>query len=160
MLSPQDIVEESELGRDDLLPNIYYLHDRGYVELLRSYDPPLFSAARITAEGIDLVENRFEFNLRYPPAPGEAEDSVAEAPTLIEKLVEEAEFAPLDGEARKCLLRDVQVLRDEVARPVERWRPKVVRDVISWMEAPFREPGGVLPSLARLKAILEEELKR
>ena len=158
MLGPQEILEDGTLPRDRLAANAHYLHDRGLVELMMGYNPPLFAAARITADGIDLVENRFEFNLLFPPAPGEQEEATAHVPVLVERLVEEAEFAPLDGEARKCLLRDVQYLREELSRPVARWRTEVVETVLGWMAAHFDDPDEMLPSLGRLReAIVQQQ---
>lgn len=156
MLSPEDLMEESLLGREELLPNVYYLHDRQLVEVMIGYNPPMFAAARITAKGIDLVENGYEFNLLFPEQPGQQEADTADIPVLVERLVEEADFAALDGEARKCLLRDVQYLREELARPAARWRREVIYAVLYWLEQWFDEPEQVLPSLPRLRAALAD----
>src|SRR5262249_51218637 len=118
---------------------------------------PWFAAVRITAKGIDLVENRFEFNLQYPPAPGDIEATFAGVPSLMERLVQEADFAPLDGEERKCLLRDVMYLRDELARPAARWRAAVIDTMLSWIEGYFEDPNGTLPVLAELKDAIKNQ---
>lgn len=157
MLTPEDFLEEGAVDRDSLPPAIQYLADRGYVELMRSYNPPMFAAARITADGIDLVENTFEFNLRFPPAPGEIEEGYADVPLLVEKLLEEAEFAPLDGEARACLLRDVLYLRDELARPAERWRRHVIETIFEWIGKQVGDPAEHLPTLAPLKEATQHQ---
>ncbi|MBI5093245.1 MAG: hypothetical protein HZB26_12500 [Candidatus Hydrogenedentes bacterium] len=151
MLTPEDLLEDGSVQRGDLLCNAFYLHDRGLVELMIGYNPPMFAAARITYKGIDLVENPFEFNLQFPPAPDEAEQAMAEVPFLLERLVQEADFSALDGELRRCLLRDVQYLRDELLRPVERWRKPVAKTVIGWIEGYFDVPREALPSLFELK---------
>ncbi len=151
MLTPEDFLEDGALHREDLAANMHYLHDRNLVELMMGYNPPMFAAARITADGIDLVENRFEFNLRFPPEPGEEEEDMADLPRLMEQLTAEADFSPLDGEARASLLRDVQFLRDEVARPVHRWRMPVIETVLGWIAANFAHPDETLPSLPRIR---------
>lgn len=151
MLAPEDVLEDGTVRRDDLLANIHYLADRGLVELMIGYNPPMFAAARITADGIDLVEDRFEFNLRFPPVLGELEEATARVPLLMERLVSEADFSALDGEKRKALLRDVQYLRDELSRPAERWRIDVVETVCSWIEDYFDGTGETLPSLPDLR---------
>jgi hypothetical protein len=156
MLSPEDFLADGTIAREDLVPNAHYLSDRALLELMIGYSPPIFAAARITADGIDLVENRFEFNLRFPAEPGEMEEEMAGLPLLVERLVEEADFSPLDGEARLALLRDVQYLRDELARPVVRWRHMVIQTVLDWIAAHFADPDAVLPSLPRIKALLSE----
>ena len=156
MLSPEDFLEHGRVTRKDLVANIHYLHDRHLVELMIGYSPPMFAAARITADGIDLVENRFEFNLRFPPEPGAEEVARAGLPLLIERLVEEADFAPLDGEARTNLLRDVEYLRDEIARPAHRWRRHVIEAVLDWIEGSETEPGETLPSLGEIRRAIAE----
>lgn len=153
MLTPGDFLDGGTLTTRDLAANMHYLRDRGLVELLLGYNPPLFSGARITADGIDLVENDFEFNLRFPAAPGEEEEATAELPRLLEQLVVEADYAPLDGEARKRLLRDVQYLRDEIARPAERRRKEVIATVLDWIAADFDDPGEALPSLSEIRRL-------
>lgn len=153
MLNPEELVAAG-VEQDALLFNMHYLADRGLVELMRSYYPPYFSSARLTAAGVDLVEHRYAFDLQFPPAPEEDAAGLAEIPYLVERLLEEADLSPLDGEARKCLLRDVQYLRDEVARPVLRWRHEVIRSVLGWIEAAL--PGEeTLPSLPGLRRSLE-----
>ena len=159
MLSPEDILAHGTVERADLVANMHYLSDRGLVELLTGYNPPLFAAARITADGIDIVENRYEFNLRFPPEPGQEEKDRAEIPVLVEQLLEEAEFSPVDGEERHALIRDIQFLRDEIARPAPRWRTQVIRTVLDWIEGHIRhcdEPlDAVLPTLSALRAALD-----
>lgn len=152
MLSPEDFYGPDGVTREELIANIHYLADRKLVELMIGYYPPLFAAARITANGIDLVENRFLFNLRFPPEPGKLEEAYADIPLLVEQLVEEAEFATLDGEARYALLRDVQFLRDEIARPAHRWRRGVISTVLGWISASVEKPDEELPAA---KAIVE-----
>ena len=155
MLSPDVLMEDGTITREDLVPNAYYLNDRGLVELMIGYNPPMFAAARITANGIDLVENQYEFNLRFPGDLQEMEQTLSELPLLVERLVEEADLSPLDGEARKSLLRDVQYLRDEFARPVHRWRHEVIDAVLGWMAEPFENVDEVLPSLTRIRRVLD-----
>lgn len=159
MLSPQDIMEGGTLTREDLLSSAYYLSDRQLIEMMIGYNPPMFAAARITAKGIDLVENHYEFNLLFPPEAGETSSEVVELPILMERLVEEADFSALDGEARKCLLRDVQYLRDELSRPESRWRLNVIASLIEWIGGPFQGQHEALPSLSRIKELLDSKLR-
>lgn len=151
MLSPEEVMEAAGVSRDELVGNIYYLHDRGLVELMTGYAPPLFAAARITADGVDLVENRFELDRRFPPALDELEVEAAALPHLLERLVWEADFVALDGEARRALQRDLQFIRDELARPAHHWRPHVLTTVLDWIEGWFDEPDEHLPSFGAFK---------
>ncbi len=156
VLMPEDFLHHESVDRDALVANMHYLHDRGLVELKMGYQPPLFASARITADGIDLVENEFEFELRFPAELGAAELTVVSVPYIVERMVEEAELSPLDGEARRALLRDVQYLRDELARPVNRWRTHVIEAVVAWLEVHSRDAGEGLASLESLRAALAD----
>jgi hypothetical protein len=155
MLTPDDLTADGTLVREDLVASAYYLYDRQFIELMIGYNPPMFAAARITPNGIDLVEDQFAFNLRFPAEPGDLDAEMADVPLLVERLVEEADFAPLDGEARLALLRDVQYLRDELSRPAHRWRKDVIRTVMDWIAHEVDQPESTLPSLGRLRERLE-----
>jgi hypothetical protein len=157
MLAPEDFVQGGGLTREDLGANIHYLADRHLVELMLGYHPPLFNSARITPNGIDLVENRFEFDLRYPPELSELEHSMAALPHLLEDLLVQAELSPLDGDDRRTLLRDVQYLRDEVARPAERWRHEVIVAVLDWIGLAVDDAASVLPALGGIRRLLMDE---
>lgn len=162
MLSPEDLLADGTIPREGLVPNAHYLNDRSLIELMYGYHPPYFAAARITANGIDLVENEFEFNLRFPPEFNTEETATADIPTLMERLVAEADFSSLDGEARHCLLRDIQFLRDEFARPARRWRKEVILTVLGWIAAHAAKSAALsgepdeLPSLKSLRVRTDE----
>lgn len=151
MLGPEEFLEEGGFTRGELVPNIHYLADRHLVEMMLGYRPPMFSGVRITPAGIDLVEDEYRFNLQFPPSPDELEAAHARVPLLVERLVAEVDLCPLDGETRKCMLRDVQYLRDEIARPAARWRRNVIHAVLDWLEAPVKEAGETLPSLPEIR---------
>jgi len=151
---PDELLEDGSIPRDALFVNACYLHDAGLIEVKHGYVPNMFDACRIAPAGIDLVESRVEFDLRFPPHPDTIEEHASRVPSLMERIVEEAEFAPLDGEARRCLLRDVHYLREEVVRPVERWRREVIWTVIEWLEGWFDHPEKAFPTMGDLKAAL------
>lgn len=154
MPAPADLLEDGTITREELVANAHYLNDRGLIELMMGYSPPMFVAARITAKGIDLVENHFEFNLLFPGEPGPLEDAVADVPVLLERLIEEVDYVELDGEARRALLRDAQYLREEIARPVTRWRPEVIGTVMEWIVQYFDDADAALPTLPVLRSRL------
>lgn len=156
VLGPEDFLELDGIDRDALIGNMYYLGDRGLVELKMGYQPPLFASARITADGIDLVENETEFEMRFPSELNADELILVSVPYIVERLVEEAELTPLDGEARRALLRDIQYLRDEIARPANRWRTEVIEKVIGWIHDDTGDSGEGLASLDSLRAALAE----
>ncbi|HPJ99114.1 MAG TPA: hypothetical protein PKW60_06480 [Candidatus Hydrogenedentes bacterium] len=153
-LTPSELLDNTTVDRENLIPNIHYLHDRGLVELMMGFSAPMFDGARITANGIDLVENTAEFGLRFPRQLDDEEALSAEVPILMERLVEEAELSALDGEARRALLRDIQYLRDELARPLHRWRLPVIAAVLDWIDGHFTSSDECLPSFERFRTLI------
>lgn len=161
MVEPERLLPAVSGDRRDLMFNMHYLADRGLVEMMLGYRPPLFSGARITANGIDLVENRIVFDAKYPPLPDQCEAERADLPLLLAQLADEAEFCAVDGEVRRALLRDVAYLQDEAARPAARWRAGVMMAVLEGISGMLPETGdgAALPSLEaagrRIRGILE-----
>jgi hypothetical protein len=123
------------------------------------YNPPSFAATRIAPLGIDLYEDVSEFNKLFPP------DLVTEAPTtarvisVVLKLSKEAEQSGLEGQAREWLQNDIQLLREELARPEDYWRADYILARLQWLDGFFMHEENVpLPSLETLKTILHEKL--
>jgi hypothetical protein len=154
MLTPNEILAHNTVTKVELIQNIFYLSDRKLVELMLGYNPPTFDAVRITVDGIDLVEDTFEFDLRFPPDPADLEEALGRVPILLEQLVAEADYTPIDGEERRRLLRDVQFLRDEIARPTDRWRKHVIDALLDWIQADVNDAEKYLPSATEIRAIL------
>ncbi len=162
MLGPEDFLGTELVDKRQLATNIHYLYDKELVELITGYNPPLFVATRITPKGIDLVENRREFDLLFPAYPAGIEEETAELLETMEQLVVEADLTPLEGDTRKCLLRDIQYLRDEFARPAQRWRRNVIEQVIQWIEESLGnlDRNEVMPSLDVMKELYRKLLFR
>lgn len=158
-LEPEVFLDQ-EIGREDLLPNMHYLHDRGLVEMMTGYASPMFTGVRIRPAGIDLVENPFVFDREFPPAPGSPDMGPAELPRLLEALIEEADLCALEGGARKALIRDLLYLRDEAGRPASEWRPRVMTAALDWVEEAAAADPGALPSLPALRAVLDDAAQR
>lgn len=152
-LPPEDLLEKTDLSKEDLAFNCHYLADRGLIELVLGYSPPLFSLARIRPLGIDLVENPFALNREFPPAMDHHEAQAAQLPVLLEKLVAEVDLAHVCGVERARMLRDVQYLRDEIAQRPSAWRMELVNRVSDWIEA-GTDDVNALPSLVELKSLV------
>lgn len=160
MFTPKEIMDDGTIAREDLPSNAFYLHERGYIELMVGYEPPLFAAARISPDGIELVEDEERFNQLFPAeSDGVDEDSEAVMGAMM-TLAKEAEDSGLAGIHRDWLLRDVTSLRDELRRPVSSWRGGVLREVLKWIEDYFEGDVDLrLPSMEKLKGLLNEKLK-
>ncbi len=62
---PRELLLLAIYNSKGLESNIVYLEEKGYVELKKALDTQ-FISSRITAKGIDLIENESEFNNKFP----------------------------------------------------------------------------------------------
>ena len=156
MVEPALFLADGTLEKHSLLVNMHYLSDRGLVELMLGYDHSSFAAVRITAKGIDLVENQFELDHQFPPHPDAAEQGAADLPMLIELVQAEADLCDLDGVARRALFDDIAYLRSEIARPAAAWRLHVIQAVLGWMAQTVADCDSPPPTLPVLTGRIAE----
>jgi hypothetical protein len=158
MMTPSDIADASKLRMDQLAASCHYLHDRSYIELMMGYNPPLFAAARIAPEGIDLYEDRKRFELLFSDVPAVRADLTAQVIPLMTALAREAETSALEGLRRDWLLADVTRLRDLLRRPQETWDYEQIHDALQWLagQSSAELP---LPALELLKEVLSRPRK-
>lgn len=155
MLSPQDMVEHGSLETAHLSANCHYLHDRSLIELLVGYNPPLFAAARIAPQGIDLYEDVSTFDKTFPISIEEREAHFPNVIPLMMQLAREAEDSNIEGIKREWLLRDLGHLREELRKPVEEWQAAAILNDLEWLEGVLGDSEGVrVPSFAGLQAML------
>lgn len=148
MVEPEAFQEDPNIAWESLVPNMHYLTDRKLVEMMMGYQPPMFTSVRITPAGVDLVENRFEFDRQFPKR-GLEQNELGAVPMLLERLVEEGDFVPVDGVARRQILGDILYLREELSRPVSRWRGELVEAIMNAIEGTAGDH--TFPALAKLR---------
>lgn len=155
MVEPVELLEDIGTDKDLLAFNMHYLADHGWVELLRGYAPPLFTAARITATGIDLVENPARFNrMLPPPSSGQADSPEGALPVVVDLLCEEALYAQVDAEYRESIDLDLAHLRHELARPPERRCSELISALLEALTAIRGIDPQALPSLDVLRDLI------
>ena len=155
MLSPYDIADYGTVVLEELTPNCHYLHDRSLIELMMGYNPPMFDAARIAPQGIELYENILEFDKVFPRDPSEGRLRAPNVIPLMIQVAREAEASSLDGVRREWLLRDLSHLREELRRPEDEWRAETILRDLKWLEGIMdTNEGEELPSLEKLKSML------
>jgi hypothetical protein len=155
MLTPDDFLDTEKLTRESLAANSHYLHDRGYIELLVGYKPPLFAAARISPAGIDLVEDQNKFaEVLGHDAP--VLDTVStNAPRLVLQIAEEVEASGLSSVRKRWLLDDLRLLHDELRRPPKFRREAVAHECLRTIPDYFDEDvAAILPSFPKLQDYL------
>ncbi|MCH7958855.1 MAG: hypothetical protein IID08_01915 [Candidatus Hydrogenedentes bacterium] len=156
MLTPEDILGDESIERKILATSAIYLHERGLIELAIGYAPPLFTSAKISPDGVDLVENEDSFRREFSDTSAADGESNREATLLMVSLAKEAELSPLQGLQREWLYRDLTHLRDELRRPVDTWRQEVILRSIGWIRGYFDgDCDRYLASLSRLENFLD-----
>lgn len=137
MVSAEELIERTGIPREVLPPNAFYLHDRGLVEMMVGYTPPLFAGIRISPRGIDLVEDRAKFDIEFPElAVAEFETRAVLMPLLM-RVVDEIEASAMNGARRAWLLQDVARLRDELRQPRDAWRGEHIRTLFEGFDDYF-----------------------
>ncbi len=69
-ITPKELIEIIGVDLETLHFNAVYLEEKGYLELQKPLDGTLFVGARITAEGIDLIEDIDKFNAIFSTRKG------------------------------------------------------------------------------------------
>lgn len=151
MLTPEEMLEDDGLTRQTLAANSHYLHDRGYIELLTGYNPPLFAAARIAPMGIDLIEDRELFReILGQDAP--VVDAVSvEGPRMVLRVADEVAESGLSPVRQQWLLSDLRRLRDEFRKEPQERREDIIRATLESVAEYFDDdPAVALPSFGAL----------
>ncbi|HIE05231.1 MAG TPA: hypothetical protein EYP58_00355 [bacterium (Candidatus Stahlbacteria)] len=92
--------------------NMIYLEEKGYVELQKPREGDVFISARITARGIDLIEDDFEFDLRLKKAETKEEED--DALSALDQLKRDVEKSKPRSLSKDDLLAELEELRIEL----------------------------------------------
>jgi hypothetical protein len=65
-ITPAEFKESLGINTNELNYNMIYLEGKGFVELQKPLEGNVFVGARITSQGIDLVEDEYRFNITFP----------------------------------------------------------------------------------------------
>jgi hypothetical protein len=151
MLTPEEMLEDDGLTRQTLATNSHYLHDRGYIEMLTGYNPPLFAAARISPQGIDLIENAERFRELFGQDAPVVDAVNVQGPRLVLNVAEAVEALGISDVRKQWLLDDLRRLRDEFRKEPQERREDVVRACLRAVAEYFDEdPAVALPSFGTL----------
>ena len=143
VLTPAELEQNAGLTRDDIMRNIFYLEERGFVKCMKRYGSSLFAAVRISTLGIDLVEDEARLAGLFGTVTGRSADSCsseyAEEVSVDSGHAVRAIYAAvcsmnLDSEMRHAVLDDVRSLEFELRRPYDRRRPEKIERLLDWIE--------------------------
>jgi hypothetical protein len=159
VVSPKELESGARIERDELMCNIFYLEERGYVECMKRYGSRLFAVARITPDGIDLVEDPGRLEALFgdrrdrPTVNVDSEISVDAADTLrrLHLVVYEQD---IDADRRNALLDDLRALEFEAGRPADRRRLARISALLEWIHEPLAEVESAVCEIDLLRGLL------
>lgn len=140
VLTALELEQSAELTRDQILRNVFYLEERGFVECMKRYGSRLFAAVLITPEGIDLVEDParlaalFGILVDGSADAGDTSVSSVDWAGAVREMYVAVCKASLDTEMRHAVLDDVRSLEFEMRRPGSRRRPQKIKCLLDWIE--------------------------
>ncbi len=161
VLSPKEVEAGAEVTRDELMGNILYLEERGFIQCMKRYGSRLFAAARITPAGIDLVENPRRLAALFGDSrdrpttvvvEGELELDVAEMLRRLYLVVYEQDY---DTDQRNALLEDLRAVEFEFNRPAGRRRLDKILCLLEWIHEPLAEIEDAAREIDLLRALAQ-----
>lgn len=156
LLTPKELKEALNIDLRQLHYNIVYLEEKGLVELRKPLEGGVFVGARITARGIDLVEDEYRFDTLYPRSQDTAGVQLnvfKEFDLLLGKIQAASD---LSAEMKELLAEEIK----EIQKELKKIEPSYgrVKSVVTLLktrnEEIYREVRGLLnhPVIARILA--------
>lgn len=156
MLSPKEVMEAAGITHDGLARNIFYLEEHELVECLKRFGTTPFGAAKLTAKGVDIVEDEHKLNELVPvkgQAPADPTDELAE---LFERIRTDAHNAPLGQEDIESLIDELEFLQKSLTRARTDERAEKIQTVLRWISDSFDGNESVLRDILRLTQLIQE----
>ena len=156
MLSPREVMDAADVTHDELLRNIFYLEERGFVECLKGFGTTLFGAAKLTVQGVDVVEDEDTLNEVFPggaEAPVTPADELSE---LFERIRTAARMAPLGQEDIDSLTEELEYVKRSLSRTRTPDRMNKIETFFGWISVSFDGNESVLRDIRRLTEIIRE----
>ncbi|MBE0432618.1 hypothetical protein IBX73_04025 [candidate division WOR-3 bacterium] len=114
-MTPGEFKEAMTIGLKELHFNIIYLEEKGYVELQKPLEGTIFVTARITAKGVDIVENEYDLNVFFPEGSSAVPSSL-DLRARFDNLLDAAKtLTGLSAEPKELLIEELIRIRDELA---------------------------------------------
>lgn len=114
-MTPKEFRDAMGIGLRELHFNMVYLEEKGYVELQQPLEGTIFVTARITAKGIDIVENEYEINVLFPAEPAPAHAS-PDLDAMFDGLFRAAQSTDgISDDSRELLVEELKQIHNELA---------------------------------------------
>ena len=160
MLSPREVMDAADVTHDGLARNIFYLEEHGLVECLKRFGTRPFGAAKLTAKGVDIVEDENKLNELVPINGDATEGPTDELAELFERIRTDARNAPLGQEDIDSLIDELEFVQKSLARAQTDERAEKIQTVLGWITDSFDGNESVLRDIRRLEEIVRERQDR
>ncbi|MGD8979925.1 MAG: hypothetical protein PVH23_07630, partial [candidate division WOR-3 bacterium] len=115
-ITPKELLEKLNIGLKELQFNTIYLEEKGFIELQKPLEGNLFVGARITPEGIDIVEDEYQLNILFP-----ASDTAKEIPTSVFESLTTLidginDSGTLNEEEKEIITEEIKEVREELKK--------------------------------------------
>ncbi|MBN2620894.1 hypothetical protein JXB22_07360 [candidate division WOR-3 bacterium] len=112
-ITPSEFKEALGITLKQLYYNVAYLAEKGYLDLQTPLEGSFFVGARITARGIDLVEDELQFDIIFPrPEQLTTPDNVMAGLALIQNSI--AVDDNIQKEAKELLIEGISDIINEL----------------------------------------------
>ena len=115
-ITPKEFTDALNIGLKELSYNIIYLEEKGCLELQKPLEGSIFVGARITIKGIDLVEDRYQFDLIFPISKSETStqnDAFKEFNFLIDKIKSSDK---IKNDLKEIVIEEINALQRELKK--------------------------------------------
>jgi len=153
-------MEAADVTHDGLARNIFYLEEHGLVECLKRFGTRPFGAAKLTAKGVDIVEDNNKLNELVPLTGDTAAGPKDELAELFERIRTDARNAPLGQEDIDTLIDELDFLRKSLTRARTDERAEKIQTVLGWISDSLDGNEPVLRDIRRLAEIIRERQER
>jgi len=156
MLSPREVMDAAGITHHGMARNIFYLEEHGLVECLKRFGTRPFGATKLTAKGVDIVEDKNKLNELVPVNDETPIGPADELEELFERIRTDARNAPLGQEDIDSLIDELEFLQRSLMRARTDERAEKIQTVLGWIADSFDGNDAVLRDIRRLAEVIHE----
>lgn len=161
-ITPAEFKDQLSIGLRELNYNIVYLEEKGYLELQKPLEGSLFVGARITPQGVDLVEDSYLLDTLFP-IPDDSTPTQLNVFKEFDLLAQQLTTAPFEptSDTRELALEELRTIQHEVKRVAPSYRAvRTMLDRLRGHDAEIADRVAALLKHPVISRILAESAKR
>lgn len=149
-ITPSEFKEVLGITLKQLYYNVAYLAEKGYLDLQTPLEGSFFVGARITAKGIDLIEDDLQFDIIFPrPEQLTTPDNVMAGLALIQNSI--TIVNDIQKETKELLIEGINDLMNELSQPGPSYH--TVKTLVALIRQRHEDTGHRVSALLKTPAI-------